>query len=276
VEVVKQHPCRALGAPPAGKSGRIRPVWANGAPLWRTWVAALVRRAGPAHQVAACFQRQRDRAARASTHSAAAAAAGSLTGRATGAVIAAGAACGGEGRSAGSGASATGGGTTSSASPLAVAGAASDVQVRCHAAATESLTNGQCAGMRVDSWYVNGPSSSSRKTSSSFARDAVDRLRPWAVRGARGAARGVESESGNVLADVWAPKRTPENLPLQEQQYLARSLLAVWQSLQYFVMRRGRRRSSCLPCLVRAQPRMSEEGGCRCRVRQRKNSLPSA
>jgi len=45
------------------------------------------------------------------------------------------------------------------------------------------------------------------------------------VDGSRDLRRGG-SESERALADVWAPKRTPENLPWQQQQYLARSLFA--------------------------------------------------
>jgi hypothetical protein len=57
----------------------------------------------------------------------------------------------------------------------------------------------------------------------------------FSVRVGTGCVDEASSEPGAVLAEVFAAKRTPENLPLQPQQYLARSLFAVWHASQNFI-----------------------------------------
>ena len=109
----------------------------------------------------------------------------------------------------------------------------------------ELLTSGRRSGERLEFQYANGPSSSTRKINSMPARIGAELLRPRLGVADDGCVLPcVGSESGRVLADRWALKRTPENLPLQQQQYLARSLFAVWQESQYFVIPRACGRTS--------------------------------
>jgi hypothetical protein len=54
-----------------------------------------------------------------------------------------------------------------------------------------------------------------------------------------GAAVCIHRGSPTVVSKVVVPERTPENLPAQPQQYLARSLLGVWHDSQNFVIPAG-------------------------------------
>ncbi len=109
---------------------------------------------------------------------------------------------------------------------------AMDAADRSHAETTESLISAQRSGEALEFKWVKGPSSSTRNINSRPVRIAGElpcSLLFADVDGSRALPvlppGGSESERA-LLADVWAPKRTPENLPRQKQQYLARSLFA--------------------------------------------------
>ncbi|MDM0109524.1 hypothetical protein QTH97_31680 [Variovorax sp. J22R24] len=104
--------------------------------------------------------------------------------------------------------------------------------------AAEEETAFSIVAQPLASWleyqYANAPINSRRSNSTRKPMRLPVGLR-FSVRVGTGEVDEGSSEPGAVLAVVFAAKRTPENLPLQPQQYLARSLFAVWHASQNFI-----------------------------------------